>query len=58
MAGSEEIVARARSFAMSGDLYAIFLMTMHEFSLDDLLSVIENVRKLKTLLSTSQTCLA
>ena len=41
---TEEIVARARSFAMSGDLYAIFLMTMHEFSLDDLLSVIEEVR--------------
>ena len=40
----EEIVARARSFAMSGDLYAIFLMTMHEFSLDDLLSVIQQVR--------------
>lgn len=40
----EEIVARARSFALSGDLYAIFLMTMHEFSSDDLLSVIELVR--------------
>ncbi|MFO7903713.1 MAG: hypothetical protein R6U98_13705 [Pirellulaceae bacterium] len=42
---TEEIVARALSFAISGDLYAVFLMTMHEYSLDDLLSVTEEVRR-------------
>ncbi len=42
---NEEVIDRARSFAMSGDLYAIFLMTMHEYSLDDLLSVIADVRQ-------------
>ena len=40
----QEIIARAHSFAVSGDLYAIFLMTMHDFALDELLSVIDEVR--------------
>jgi biotin synthase len=42
---NEEVIDRANSFAMSGDLYAIFLMTMHDFSFDDLLSVIAGVRQ-------------
>lgn len=41
---NKEVVARARSFAMGGDLYAFFLMTMHDYSLDDLLGVIADVR--------------
>ena len=40
----EEIVRRAREFADGGDLYALFLMTMHEFSMDWLLRVVETVR--------------
>jgi len=41
---TEEIVGRARGFASGGDLYALFLMTMHEFELDRLLRVVEEVR--------------
>lgn len=40
----EEVVGRARSFAASGDLYAVFLMTMHEFPTEELLSTIEAVQ--------------
>ncbi len=40
----QEIVHRATAFGRSGDLYAIFLMTMHEFSLDDLLAVIAQIQ--------------
>ncbi len=41
---NDEVVARARSFATGGDLYAFFLMTMHDYSLDDLLAIITDVR--------------
>jgi len=41
----EEIVSKARAFAQGGDLYALFLMTMHEFKLDRLLAVVERVRR-------------
>lgn len=39
-----EIVARARAFAQRGDLYALFLMTMHSFEFDNLLAVIHEAR--------------
>ena len=41
----DEICQRAHAFADAGDLYALFLMTMHEFDLDRLLEVIPAVRK-------------
>lgn len=41
----DEILARAKAFAREGDLYALFLMTMHDFALDHLLDVIHAVRK-------------
>jgi len=40
-----EIRQRAHGFADGGDLYALFLMTMHEFDLDWLLEVVSAVRK-------------
>jgi len=41
----EEILLRARDFTRHGDLYALFLMTTHEFDLDHLLLVVERIRK-------------
>jgi len=41
----EEILLRAHAFTSQGDLYALFLMTMHEFDLDYFLSVVERIRK-------------
>lgn len=41
----EEILARAKAFAREGDLYALFLMTMHDFALDHLLEVIRAARR-------------
>jgi biotin synthase len=41
----DEILSRARAFAEDGDLYALFLMTMHDFDLGRVLSVVEAVRK-------------
>ena len=41
---TEEILARARSFAHRGDLYALFLMTMHDFAMERLLEVLQAVR--------------
>jgi biotin synthase len=41
----EEIRRRASAFADKGDLYALFLMTMHEFDLDWLLEVVSAVRQ-------------
>ena len=41
----EEVLARAKTFAREGDLYALFLMTMHDFALDHLLEVIHAARK-------------
>ena len=40
-----EILARARAFANRGDLYALFLMTMHTFEFDELLAVIDEARR-------------
>lgn len=40
-----EIVARTRTFAERGDLYALFLMTMHTFEFDNLLGVIDEARR-------------
>ncbi len=41
----DEILQRTQSFATIGDLFALFLMTMHDFNLDRLLQIIEAVRK-------------
>ncbi len=41
---TEEILARAQAFARGGDLYALFLMTMHDFTMDRLLEVVHAVR--------------
>jgi biotin synthase len=41
----EEILARAHAFADAGDLYALFLMTMHDFEFSSLLATVETVRK-------------
>ena len=41
----EEILARAHAFADGGDLYALFLMTMHDFEFSNLLATVETVRK-------------
>ena len=41
----EEILARAHAFADAGDLYALFLMTMHDFECSSLLATVETVRK-------------
>lgn len=41
-----EITARARAFAEQGDLYALFLMTMHTFEFEQLLEVIAEARRL------------
>lgn len=41
----DEIIARAHSFADGGDLYALFLMTMHDFEFSSLLETVQTVRK-------------
>ena len=41
---TEEILRRAHAFADPGDLYALFLMTMHEFDFAGLLATIGAVR--------------
>jgi biotin synthase len=41
----EQIAAKAREFTATGNLYALFLMTMHDFDFDSLLGVIEEVRR-------------
>ena len=41
----DEIVAKAREFTASGDLYALFLMTMHEFDVGNLLGIVARLRK-------------
>lgn len=40
----EEIFGRAQAFARGGDLYALFLMTMHDFTMDRLLEIVHAVR--------------
>lgn len=42
---TEDILERAERFASGGDLYALFLMTMHEFDFRRLLHIVEQVRK-------------
>ena len=41
----EEVLASAGNFTVSGELYALFLMTMHTFNFSRLLHVVEFVRK-------------
>jgi biotin synthase len=41
----EQILERARAFAERGDLYALFLMTMHHFDFARLLSVVSAIRR-------------
>jgi len=41
----EEVVGRAHAFADGGDLFALFLMTMHEFSMEWLLMMIDAARR-------------
>jgi biotin synthase len=41
---TEEIMAAADRFTMSGDLYALFLMTMHTFEFDRLIDVVRTIR--------------
>jgi biotin synthase len=41
----DEILRRAHSFADGGDLFALFLMTMHDFDLDRLLGIVTAVRR-------------
>ena len=41
----EVLAQRTRAFAGRGDLYALFLMTMHSFDFDNLLAVICEVRR-------------
>lgn len=40
----EEILEAADRFTASGDLYALFLMTMHTFDFDSLLDVVQRIR--------------
>jgi biotin synthase len=42
---TDDIVAMARNFTASGDLYALFLMTMHEFDLKKLLGIVARLKK-------------
>jgi len=42
---ADEVVERATSFAAGHDLYALFLMTMHEFEFARLQEIVEQVRK-------------
>lgn len=39
------IVAEARKFTASGELYALFLMTMHEFSFENLVNTVRKLRE-------------
>ncbi len=41
----DEILRRAMEFTVRGDLFALFLMTMHEFNFDHLLRVVAMVKK-------------
>ena len=41
----DEILAKAHAFADAGDLYALFLMTMHEFDFAELLDAVQTVRR-------------
>lgn len=41
----DEIMTVAKQFSDSGDLYALFLMTMHNFGFERLLEVVQRIRK-------------
>lgn len=41
---TEQILQRARDFTREGDLYALFLMTMHEFDFERLVEIVGQVR--------------
>jgi biotin synthase len=41
----EEVLARAEAFAAGGDMYAVFLMTMHRYDFTDLLDTVGAVRE-------------
>jgi biotin synthase len=41
----DDVVQRAHAFADDGDLYALFLMTMHAFDFAHLLDVVQRVRR-------------
>jgi biotin synthase len=41
---TEEILRQAERFAASGDLYALFIMTMHTFDFDRLVEIIASIR--------------
>lgn len=41
---SEEIVEKSRAFACGGDLFALYLMTMHTFDMERLLGIVGDVR--------------
>lgn len=43
---NEEILASVESFTTSGDLYALFLMTMHTFDFATLLNTIQAIREI------------
>jgi biotin synthase len=42
---TEEILVKARDFTRQGDLYALFLMMMHKFDLQRLLTIVALLRK-------------
>ncbi|MBA4387402.1 MAG: radical SAM protein [Verrucomicrobia bacterium] len=39
-----DILARARNFSRTGDLFALFLMTMHDFNMERLLTLVRTLR--------------
>lgn len=43
--GAEELERRMRDFCQAGDLYGLFLMTMHEFDLTHLLEMVRHARR-------------
>lgn len=47
----DEVLAGANNFTASGDLYAIFLMTMHGFDFDKLLAIVNSMRERMSLQS-------
>ena len=41
----EEVLASAHKFTESGDLFALFLMTMHHFNFENLLEIVTQIRQ-------------
>jgi len=46
MMSVDEIVASAKNFTHAGDLYALFIMTMHKFGFERLLDVVHRIREI------------